>query len=92
MLHQNNWIDTNNLNSKIIVISKDQKLHIFDQIPDNHLLLSNEREPFTNNADGKKSIQEYVFSQKFAIVIHNHNKYCSILMFKYTQHLSKMNN
>ena len=40
----------------IIVISKNQKLHALDQILDNHLLLLNEREPFTSVADVKKNI------------------------------------
>ena len=67
-------------------------MRALEHIRDDHLIPPYKRELFTTATDAKDQVQDYAFSQEFAIVTHNHDKTCQIVALKSTQHWSHTKN
>ena len=67
----------------------DRKLRALERILDDHLIPPYEGEPFASAINAKERVQDYAFSQGFAIVINNHDKIRQIIVLECTQHWSQ---
>lgn len=70
----------------------DRRSRALERIPDDHLIPPYEGEPFTTAIDAKDRVQDYAFSQEFAIVTHNYDKIRQIIVLECTQHRSHTKN
>ncbi len=71
---------------------KDRKLRALDLIPSTHLIAPDIDETFLDVTVAKSRIQDYAFSQGFAVVTLNHDRVQQILILVCTQHRTHTKN
>ena len=64
----------------------DKKLRALDLIPSTHLIAPDIDETFLDATVAKRGIQDYAFSQEFAVVTPNHDRVRQILVLVCIQH------
>ena len=71
---------------------EDRKLRALDLIPNPHLIAPTINETFVDSTVAKNRVQDFAFSQGFAVVTLTHDRTRQILVLACTQHGSQTKN